>query len=116
MYFNYSNNLMKTVLNLVKLVLIGLALASGIANAAPVPQPLVRNSSCPSGYNSSGAYCVPSNNAKFAIARIGSCPSGYYSSASYCVASSNDSKLAIPRISSCPSGYHSSGNYCIASE
>ena len=116
MYFNYSINLMKKVLNLVKLVVISLALTSGAANATPPPQPLVRNSSCPSGYNSSGAYCVPSNNAKFAIERIGSCPSGYYSSSSYCVASSTNSKLAIPRISSCPSGYHSSGNYCVASK
>jgi hypothetical protein len=98
------------------LAIIGLALTSSVANATPQPQPLVRNSSCPSGYYSSGAYCVPNNNAKFAIERIGSCPSGYYSSSTYCVASSNNSKLAIPRINSCPSGYYSSGNYCVANK
>ena len=102
--------------NFFKFALIGLTLASGIANATPTPQPLIRGSSCPSGYYSSGAYCVPSTTARFAIERIGSCPSGYYSSASYCVASSNDSKLAIPRINSCPSGYYSSGNYCVANK
>lgn len=100
--------------NLIKLALLTMALTSGVANATPIPQPLVRESSCPSGYISSGAYCVPSNNAKFAIERLGSCPSGYYSSGNYCVASSNDSKLAIPRINSCPSGYYSSGNYCVS--
>jgi hypothetical protein len=98
------------------LAIIGLALISAIANATPTPQPLVRESSCPSGYYSSGTYCVPSNDAKFAIERIGSCPSGYYSSGNYCVASSNNSKLAIPRINSCPSGYYSSGNYCLSNK
>ena len=103
--------------NLIKLALLTMALTSGVvANATPIPQPLVRESSCPSGYYSSGAYCVPSNNAKFAIERLGSCPSGYYSSGNYCVASSNDSKFAIPRINSCPSGYYSSGNYCVSNK
>ena len=100
----------------IKFAFIGMALTSAVANATPQPQPLVRNSSCPSGYYSSGAYCVPNNNAKFAIERIGSCPSGYYSSNSYCLASSNNSKLAIPRINSCPSGYYSSGNYCLSNK
>ena len=85
-------------------------------NAAPPPQPLVRDSSCPSGYYSSGSYCIPNNSAKFAIERSGSCPSGYYSSGNYCVVSSDDSKLAIPRINSCPSGYYSSGNYCVSNK
>ncbi len=116
MYFDYSNNLMKTLLNLVKLTIISLALISGIANATPTPQPLVRDDSCPNGYQSSGAYCIPSSNAKFAIKRLGSCPSGYYTSGNYCVASFTNSKLAIPRINSCPSGYYSSGNYCISSK
>jgi hypothetical protein len=107
---------MKTLLNLVKLALIGPALASSIVNATPTPQPLVRDNSCPSGYHSSGAYCIPSSNAKFAIERLGVCPSGYYTSGNYCVASFTNSKLAIPRINSCPSGYYSSGNYCISSK
>ena len=33
----------------------GVALTSAVANATP--QPLVRYSSCPSGYYSSGSYC-----------------------------------------------------------
>ncbi len=113
---SYSNNLMKTALELFGLSVILFALTFSIVNASPVPQPLVKNSSCPSGYFTSGVYCVPSNNAKFAIVKNGFCPSGYYSSSSYCVASSNNSRLAIPRINSCPSGYYSSGNYCITSK
>ena len=91
-------------------------LISSAVNATPPPQPLVRDSSCPSGYYSSGSYCVPNNDAHFAIERKGSCPSGYYSSGNYCVASSDDSKLAIPRVNSCPSGYYSSGNYCLSNK
>ena len=99
---------------------LSLALCAGLvvygAHAAPAPQPVPRNGSCPSGYYSSGDYCVPGSGARFALSRNGSCPSGYYSSGNYCVASSDDSKLAIPRSSSCPSGYYSSGNYCVASQ
>jgi hypothetical protein len=84
------------------------------ASADPPPQPVPRNGSCPSGYFSSGEYCVPGSNARFAVPRSGSCPSGYFSSGDYCVASSSSSKLAIPRRGSCPSGYFSSGDYCVA--
>jgi hypothetical protein len=107
---------MITLRYLIKLALIAIALISSAVNAAPPPQPLVRDSSCPSGYYSSGSYCIPNNSAKFAIERNGSCPSGYYSSGNYCVASSDDSKLAIPRVNSCPSGYYSSGNYCLSNK
>jgi hypothetical protein len=33
-----------------KLAFITMALTSAITNATPIPQPLVRESSCPSGY------------------------------------------------------------------
>ena len=89
-------------------------LANGAA-AAPPAQPLARNGSCPSGYSSSGNYCVPGSNARFAVSRNGSCPSGYASSGNYCVASSDRSRLVIHRSGSCPSGYSSSGNYCVSS-
>jgi len=39
--------------------------------------PLLKNGSCPSGYHASGEYCIPGNDAKFAIIKVGSCPSGY---------------------------------------
>jgi len=107
---------MATLQYFIKLALIALVITPGSINASPPPQPLIRNNSCPPGYYSSGAYCVPNNNAKFAIERNGSCPSGYYSSGNYCVASSDDSKLVIPRISYCPSGYYSSGNYCVSNK
>jgi hypothetical protein len=100
--------------------LAGIALILGLigatdVNAAPPAAPLPRDGSCPSGYYSSGNYCVPSTSARFALVRRGSCPSGYYSSGNYCVASSDDSHLAILRAGSCPSGYYSSGDYCVLS-
>ncbi len=93
-------------------------LLAGEVQGAPTAQPLPRVSSCPSGYYSSGNYCVPGTNARFAIARHGSssCPSGYYQSGHYCVASSDSAKLAIHRSGSCPSGYYASGDYCVASQ
>jgi hypothetical protein len=96
-----------------------LAVAGGLASpsqavASPAPQPVLRHGSCPSGFYSSGDYCVPGSGARFALARNGSCPSGYFSSGNYCVASSDSSRLAIPRSGSCPSGYFSSGQYCVS--
>ena len=89
-----------------------LGLTSVIAEAAT---PLIRNGSCPSGYSSSGNYCVPySSSAKPALAKNGSCPSGYSSSGNYCLAYSENPKIAIPKSGSCPSGYSSSGNYCVS--
>lgn len=97
------------------LLLAGLALPS-MVNASPPPQPIIKQGSCPSGYHSSSNYCVPSSNARFAIAKNGSCPSGYYSSSNYCVASSDSSRLAVPKAGSCPSGFYSSGQYCVSSK
>lgn len=84
--------------------------------AAPPAQPLLRSGSCPSGYYSSGKYCVPGSSARFAIDRNGACPSGYYSSGNYCVASSDNSGAAIHRSGSCPGGYYASGKYCVESK
>jgi hypothetical protein len=42
-------------------------------------------SSCPSGYSSSGAFCVGHTGACHAFAGHGSCPSGYSSSTPWCV-------------------------------
>lgn len=91
-----------------------LAVASACL-AAPPAAPILKEGSCPSGYYSSGNYCVPNSSARFALPKLGSCPSGYYSSGNYCVASSDSSRLAIPKSGSCPSGYYSSGNYCVSS-
>jgi hypothetical protein len=75
---------------------------------------LEKNGSCPSGYSTSGSYCKPSGNARFAIQKVGSCPSGYSSSGNYCLATSSSSKHAMPKIGSCPSGYSTSGAYCLS--
>ena len=52
-------------------------------------QPILKNGSCPSGYNSSGNYCVPGSSAHPVIEKNGSCPSGYNSSGNYCVMGSS---------------------------
>lgn len=83
------------------------------AYAAPAAQPLLRSGACPTGYHSSGKYCVPGPAARYAIERNGACPSGYFASAGYCVASSEQSALAIHRSGSCPGGYVASGHYCV---
>ncbi len=77
--------------------------------------PVIKDGSCPSGYHSSGNYCVPTGSAARAtIPKVGSCPSGYHSSGNYCLASSDTAKAAIVKSGSCPSGYHSSGAYCLS--
>ena len=94
-----------------------LAISESLFAMPPVAQPIIKNGSCPSGYVSSGNYCVPSgNSSRFAITKSGSCPSGYVSSGDYCLASSNSSRLAIQKQESCPSGYISSGDYCLSSK
>ena len=76
-------------------------------------QPVLKNGSCPSGYRTSGKYCVPLKNGRFALAKVGSCPTGYRTSGKYCLAGKK-AKLAVPKNGSCPSGYRTSGAYCIA--
>jgi hypothetical protein len=90
-----------------------LAAAGTVQGADLQAQPVLKNGSCPSGYRTSGNYCVPIKNARFALAKSGSCPSGYRTSGKYCVARKK-AKLAIAKDGSCPSGYRTSGNYCIA--
>jgi hypothetical protein len=96
---------------------VSLLIMSGNLFAQPPAQPVMKNGSCPSGYVSSGNYCVPSgDSSRFAITKSGSCPSGYVSSGDYCLASGDNSRLAIPKQGSCPSGYISSGDYCLSSK
>ncbi len=74
---------------------------------------LVKLGSCPSGYTTSGKYCVQGKNARPAVQKVGSCPSGYTTSGDYCLMGANG-KHAVPKIGSCPSGYTTSGSYCLA--
>jgi len=90
------------------------AVVSLFATPVLAQQPILKNGSCPSGYNSSGNYCVPGSNAHPVIEKNGSCPSGYNSSGNYCVMGSSGHP-AIHKSGSCPSGYNSSGNYCVKS-
>lgn len=49
--------------------------------AMPVP----KDGPCPSGYSSSGNFCVPQSDAGIAIPKNGPCPPGFSSSGRYCV-------------------------------
>jgi hypothetical protein len=77
-------------------------------------EPVIKTGSCPSGYTTSGGYCVPGRNARPALPKIGSCPSGYSTSGNYCLMGENGTP-AILKVGSCPSGYTTSGNYCLLS-
>jgi len=88
----------------------------GSAIAAPPPQPIPRDGTCPSGYYASDKYCVPTSSARFAIKREGPCPSGYYASDKYCVAATDSAKALIPRAGSCPAGWYANGNYCVSTK
>ena len=54
-------------------------------NVVSVNAQVIKNGSCPSGWNSSGEYCVAGSSVKRIVSKIGSCSSGWYSSGNYCV-------------------------------
>ena len=80
----------------------------------PVTALLRQGGSCPSGYATSGDYCLPGAEARYALARTdGSCPTGYALSGNFCLASSSSSRYAMPRFGTCPTGFASNGGYCL---
>lgn len=84
-----------------------------LAQTAQVPQPIAKLGSCPSGYLTSGDYCVPRTDARAAVEKRGSCPPGYLSSGSYCLAR-EQAQPVIPKVGgSCPTGWLTSGAYCV---
>ena len=98
-------------------LMLALTLASAPALAQQPVRPLPKVGSCPSGYYSSGSYCVPSSsgNTRGAIEKAGSsCPMGFYSSGNYCLSSPSNTREAIQKTGhSCPLGWFSSGRYCL---
>ena len=85
---------------------------AALADPAMLAAPLAKVGSCPSGYFTSGEYCVPGRNARFAIEKRGACPSGYATSGAYCLAGAN-ARPAMPKVGTCPSGWFTSGRYCL---
>jgi hypothetical protein len=53
--------------------------------SGPRAQPFPKLGSCPSGYHTSGDYCLGTETAKHAIPKTGACPSGYHTSGAYCL-------------------------------
>ena len=87
-----------------------IVLLTAAASAGPA---MLKDGPCPSGYHTSGNYCVGTENAPPALLKNGPCPSGYHTSGNYCLGNREAAPSAIPKRGPCPSGYHSSGNYCI---
>lgn len=71
----------------IKALAIGVLSLISTISIAEAQQAIPRHSSCPSGFNTSGNYCVRKSEGEQAIHRNGSCPSGYNTSGNYCVQS-----------------------------
>ena len=60
---------------------------AGATHAEPAAAPVPKVGACPSGYSTSGAYCLAGAGARHAVPKTGSCPSGYSTSGDYCLSS-----------------------------
>lgn len=94
------------------LALLGALCATSAAQALDAVT-LPKVGACPSGYTTSGYYCRPGKQARYAIVVSGACPSGYQVSGNYCLAGQR-ARHALPNSGPCPNGYAVSGAYCLA--
>ena len=86
---------------------------AALGESAMVAQPVVKIGHCPSGYSTSGQYCLPGRQARLALEKRGQCPSGYTTSGAYCLAG-GQARPALPKLgATCPSGWSPSGDYCL---
>jgi hypothetical protein len=70
---------------------------------------------CPHDYIPDGSYCMPNQNAYYAIAKVGSfCPANFQMQGDYCVYLTRDPVVAVPINGPfCPSGFRNEGDYCV---
>jgi len=101
-----------TILTITSAALAATLLHSPISAQAQ-PAPVLKEGWCPTGYYTSGKYCVPTERAGHAVLKDGWCPTGYYTSGDYCVAPRANKTMAIPKSGWCPSGWYTSGKYCV---
>ena len=100
-------------INILWLGLLGTIPLVCMADPTMTPQPVVKIGSCPSGYSTSGQYCIPGQNARVALGKREQCPSGYSTSGAYCLAG-QQARPALPKVgSTCPPGWSTSGHYCL---
>lgn len=62
-----------------------LIVVSGFMVGDAQAEVLPKVGSCPVGYRTSGAYCIPIENTKEVVVKIKSCPVGYRTSGNYCI-------------------------------
>lgn len=80
-----------------------IAVSGMLAFPAAAQSALPKDGACPTGFYSSGKYCIPiKDESKPAMMRAGQCPTGYRTSGKYCVAMSKSAREAIPKNGSCP--------------
>jgi hypothetical protein len=78
----------------------------------PIPK---QGQFCPRDYKPDTSWCIPNNQARFAIVKIGAfCPRHFRVDGNYCIATDKAPASVIQKTGPfCPSGYKVDGEYCV---